>query len=865
MKNFLQNAMIKFIIVFIFSAIGSHGIYAQTMMPLPPQSTTFSSMVRGYWFVAPVSFVITGLRMPPEAGAGLQHIQVSRINGAVAVWPTIGTNITNLFHVNNVPNGQLINTSIVVNAGDVIGILGTAGDVNSYATGPATSTIAGNTVTLNRFLYQGLLNVGPTTQYSSEPAEIGRIQMYYSVANCDTVLLPTAVNITAADTFICANGFTALTYNTVMPSASGLTYQWQQSNTLTGPWVNIGTASASTIINTPPSSVEKFYRCIAKCNNTDRVTSNVVKVGIKVPEIYSVQNGQHCGPGFVNLSASGNVNNNNHWFDVPVGGASLYMGDNFTTPLLTTSKTYYVENSSFNASGNGNYKIVGTGTGLSSTTNAGPFNQWYRRSTMQFLYTAAEIAAAGGSAGLINSLAFYCGTPSSYAFTNYTVKIKTVAATMTTLAWQGTGMTTVYNAASFQPVGSGWQPMNFTTPFLYNGIDNIVIELCWDYTAGGISSSGGNHQFTSKTGRFLYSWTDAAGTSCGLVGTSTSSELPNLRLEIINSCASPRVPVQAYIRDVPVINLGNDYTNCGPADQTLDLDAGLQDTASAYMWDNNSTQRYRTITNSGTYNVKVTTEFGCVSRDTISVSLLLQPHVDLGGNKNICLGETLTLDAGNEAQNYYWNNGLTTRTYDVVGPGIYSVIVSNNNGCTEADTIVVQSNGSMPAYQNIVPTNTGSYSFSFNVVNPQHIISYEWNFGDNSPVATTQSAMHTYATEGSYNVVLKTNSICGQKMDTIIANIFKSTGIDDVENNKKVSVYPNPNMGDEINIVTQQGLEIEGVEMYNILGQKTNIRFHKIATDVYKVIFNDAVASGTYTLIINANKGVITKKVQIIK
>ena len=91
--------------------------YSQTMMPLPPHSTTYSGSVRGYWFVAPVSFTMTGLKVAAEAGPGLQSIQVMKIQGGgVALFPTLGTNFTTLFYVNNAPNNTIQAVSISVNA-----------------------------------------------------------------------------------------------------------------------------------------------------------------------------------------------------------------------------------------------------------------------------------------------------------------------------------------------------------------------------------------------------------------------------------------------------------------------------------------------------------------------------------------------------------------------------------------------------------------------------------------------------------------------------------------------------------------------------------------------------------------------------
>jgi hypothetical protein len=48
-----------------------------------------------------------------------------------------------------------------------------------------------------------------------------------------------------------------------------------------------------------------------------------------------------CGSGTVTLTATGNTL---RWYDAASGGTLLYTGESFTTPSLTTTTTYYVEN-----------------------------------------------------------------------------------------------------------------------------------------------------------------------------------------------------------------------------------------------------------------------------------------------------------------------------------------------------------------------------------------------------------------------------------------------------------------------------------------------------------------------------------------
>ncbi|RYZ19806.1 MAG: hypothetical protein EOP49_48065, partial [Sphingobacteriales bacterium] len=172
---------------------------------------------------------------------------------------------------------------------------------------------------------------------------------------------------------------------------------------------------------------------------------------------------------------------------------------------------------------------------------------------MQLLYTAAEINAAGGPGGMINSIAFNCTALPTNALPNYTVSMGYVPAATTTLTWQpASNLTQVYNTASLMPTATGWHTLNLTTPFAFNSNSNIVIQLCWDQIQPAFTNTG-NHEFTSQTGRMLYDWTDAAGTSCGLTGTTTASTLPNIRFGMSLFCETARMPIMASVNASPVV------------------------------------------------------------------------------------------------------------------------------------------------------------------------------------------------------------------------------------------------------------------------------------------------------------------------
>ncbi|MBR9921196.1 MAG: hypothetical protein GYB31_10190 [Bacteroidetes bacterium] len=65
------------------------------------------------------------------------------------------------------------------------------------------------------------------------------------------------------------------------------------------------------------------------------------------------------------------------------------------------------------------------------------------------------------------------------------------------------------------------------------------------------------------------------------------------------------------------------------------------------------------------------------------------PVVDLGPNQLLCESESLVLDAGNPGATYLWSTGEQTQTITLTESGLYSVTVTDANGCPGTDDILV--------------------------------------------------------------------------------------------------------------------------------------------------------------------------------
>jgi hypothetical protein len=156
---------------------------AQTQVPLPPQSSTFSPNARGFWFTAPAAIVITGLRVPTDASNAPQTIEVVRFKSAPRAYPATTTRFTSLFRVVDDASAGVLPVSIPVARGDIIGVLGSRDYVSSEAPNPAPSTIAGRPVRLKRLGMQLPLSAFAAQDLWTEQAYgIGRVEIHYQPA-----------------------------------------------------------------------------------------------------------------------------------------------------------------------------------------------------------------------------------------------------------------------------------------------------------------------------------------------------------------------------------------------------------------------------------------------------------------------------------------------------------------------------------------------------------------------------------------------------------------------------------------------------------------------------------------------------------
>lgn len=337
------------------------------------------------------------------------------------------------------------------------------------------------------------------------------------------------------------------------------------------------------------------------------------------------------------------------------------------------------------------------------------------------------------------------------------------------------GSSTYYKDITIQPspvvdfdVNTTTSCKPFTATFTDNTPDGFV--RTWDFGDGTAAyttnSVTATHNYT-RAGRFnvTLSVTNAAGCTQTL----TKTALINIA--------------------VPVINIsGTGLTGCAPVNAALAASVSSinNDPVTQYAWSFGDGATQQTATGSATHTysgigsydvtVTVTTQQGCTASATAgqlvrtgtpptNVSFTATPGT-------ACAGSPVRLLAtATNADSYSWDFGDGTTqegpqndiTHGFKSNGTLQVqMKAGSNGCyTGSVPVTVQITGPAARFT-FTRSCTNRRAFTFtNTSGATAGVTYEWDFGDGSPLEYTRDAAHVYSQHGDYTVRLTVRETAG--------------------------------------------------------------------------------------------------------
>ncbi|MFM9944336.1 MAG: hypothetical protein ACKVQB_03805 [Bacteroidia bacterium] len=234
--------------------------------------------------------------------------------------------------------------------------------------------------------------------------------------------------------------------------------------------------------------------------------------------------------------------------------------------------------------------------------------------------------------------------------------------------------------------------------------------------------------------------------------------------------------IEPCIANPPKVYLGKDTTLC--INQSISLNAGLN--FIKYQWSTGTGLPFETI---HPYSlglgkkqvwVKVTDRNGCTAADTIFLTYLDIPKVDLGVDKTFCQGQSIKLTTGSLSSNsYLWKlmpggtSLSTSNTLTVDTSGKYMVEVTSTNGCINTDTVIVTMlNTPGKPKINITGNTNLCKGDSVRLEGPASYSKYSWSNGSNlQTIYSNKKEVLTLKVTGS-------NGCESQSSDTVRVAVF---------------------------------------------------------------------------------------------
>lgn len=381
-------------------------------------------------------------------------------------------------------------------------------------------------------------------------------------------------------------------------------------------------------------------------------------------------------------------------------------------------------------------------SGSSPAAWPSPYGGSARSARHQFLIRRSELSAASVDNGMITALSFNVATLNHATYNGFTIKVGCTSDTSLS-AWQ-TGLSQVFSPKTVT-VTSGWNKHLFDQNYDYDGVSNLVVEVCFSNTGTALNST----TYYSNTGwNSCYTNYSSSGGVCGVNTASWASQTnrPNMKL---GYCAGPDSAGYTY-QWIPSTYLNND-TLYDPTATPLD---------------------------SITYEVVVTDTFGKCSDTSRPVTIRLT-NVNVGLNDTaVCPGVPVQLSAGGNSLcpgggNYAWDNGALLNDDSIQSPiaTVYSdtkftVTFYDTCGCSTTDTVWVRMDSfDPPNVTGVNPTcgfDNGTYSI--------------FGSGGASPYSYSIDSGQTYQNNGNfanlpngyYNIVIKDAGGCfSSKLDTL--------------------------------------------------------------------------------------------------
>ena len=293
--------------------------------------------------------------------------------------------------------------------------------------------------------------------------------------------------------------------------------------------------------------------------------------------------------------------------------------------------------------------------------------------------TITNVSCFGGSDGAVNLTVTGGTSPYAFAWSNGAVTEDVsglIAGTYSVIITDQNGCVTTVIVTVTQP----------SAPLAGTAV--VTDVLCYGEVTGAIDLT-----VTGGTAPYTFLWSNGSVTEdlvnviAGLYSV-TITDANSCTVVVSATIAEPSAPLTGSTN---VINVP-----CyGEATGSVDLTVTGGTAPYTFLWSNGAVTEDLTGLIAGTYTVTVTDANGCAV--TLSASVT-QPSASLAGSTTVsnvnCFGGNdgainLTVTGGTPPYTFAWSNGAVTKDITGLLPGTFTVLITDQNGCTTTASATV--------------------------------------------------------------------------------------------------------------------------------------------------------------------------------
>lgn len=543
-----------------------------------------------------------------------------------------------------------------------------------------------------------------------------------------------------------------------------------------------------------------------------------------------------CRNELTTLSATGTGNLT--WYSAAIGGSFLGNGNTYATPNLTTTTTFYVQDSTCARSIRTAVTVTVNAlptisiAGSNTVCSASNYTMTASGASTYTWNTGATTASITGNQGTTTTFSVV-GT-STAGCVNFATKTLTVYATPAiavagnTLLCRGMGTTLTLSGANTYT----WNMFN-TTPTL--SISSLTTTTTYTYagknTTGGCTQTGavtvsvmpnptvsifppsalcaGSTFTLNASGAATYTW--MPGNIVGAIALVTPTA--SITYSVIGTAATTCTgSASAFltVNNNPNINIVTSTSVvCAGTSVVLNGSGG---STNGYTWSTGATTFSTTVNPSvtTTYTLIGTGPNSCTNSAVKTITVNPKPVIGVAGNDVICTGSPANLILSG-ADTYTWN-GTANPGSVTVSPAVTTTYSASGTytatGCSQNSLVTVTVNP-LPSL-NISTTNTLLCAGETATLSVSGAATYTWSDSSNgTEIVVTPVSTSNYSVIGVDGNGCSNNAVFAQ-------NVSACTGVNELHQQPNYfSVFPNPNNG----AFTIQAQDPDIVTIANELGQ----------------------------------------------